>query len=74
MSDPISDPIVERFTAHCLRVPLTRPYKLSFGPVEAFDMVLVEAELDDGRSGWGEATVLTGYTEETIEEAWQTAG
>jgi L-alanine-DL-glutamate epimerase-like enolase superfamily enzyme len=49
------------------------PYKLSFGRVEAFDMVLVEAVIDDGGQGWGEATVLTGYTEETIEQAWETA-
>jgi L-alanine-DL-glutamate epimerase-like enolase superfamily enzyme len=64
---------VERVVLHRVRAPLSVPYALSFGPVEAFDMVLVEAVIDDGGQGWGEATVLTGYTEETIEQAWETA-
>lgn len=57
-----------------LRIPLTTPYRLSFGPVEHFDTVLVECESGDGRIGLGEATVLTGYTEETIEDSWSAAG
>jgi L-alanine-DL-glutamate epimerase-like enolase superfamily enzyme len=57
-----------------LRVPLKTPYRLSFGPVEHFDTVVVECESQDGRKGLGEATVLTGYTEETIEGSWRTAG
>lgn len=64
---------LERLTIYCLRLPLTRPYKLAFGPVEAFDTLMVETSLADGRIGWGEATVLTGYTDETIKGAWQTA-
>lgn len=55
-----------------LRLPLRQPYKLSFGAVEAFDTVLVRIELD-GVVGWGDATVLTGYTEETIDGAWRLA-
>ncbi len=64
---------VERVVVHRVRAPLSVPYALSFGPVEAFDMVLVEAIIDDGGQGWGEATGLTGYTEETIEQAWEMA-
>lgn len=65
--------IIERLIIRRVRVPLIRPYKLSFGPVDAFDMVLVEVMARDGRRGWGEATVLTGYTQETIEQAWAAA-
>jgi L-alanine-DL-glutamate epimerase-like enolase superfamily enzyme len=54
-------------------VPLKTPYKLAFGPLYAFDMVLVEVCNDHGDVGWGEATMLTGYTKETIEQAWTTA-
>ena len=54
-----------------LRLPLTVPYKLSFGPVTALDTIIVQAFDDDGRSGFGEATILTGYTPETIKGAWQ---
>jgi L-alanine-DL-glutamate epimerase-like enolase superfamily enzyme len=49
-----------------LRVPLEAPYRLAFGPVEHFDTIVVECEARDGRAGVGEATVLTGYTDETI--------
>jgi L-alanine-DL-glutamate epimerase-like enolase superfamily enzyme len=59
-----------RISARRLRLPLKSPYKLSFGPVEAFDTVLVTARLGDA-VGYGEATVLTGYTEETIEGSWE---
>lgn len=57
-----------------LRIPLKAPYRLSFGPVEHFDTIVVECESQEGRAGLGEATVLTGYTEETIEASWRTAG
>jgi L-Ala-D/L-Glu epimerase / N-acetyl-D-glutamate racemase len=56
-----------------LRVPLKVPYRLAFGPVEAFDTIVVECFSADGRVGLGEATVLTGYTDETIEESWVVA-
>jgi L-alanine-DL-glutamate epimerase-like enolase superfamily enzyme len=54
-------------------VPLFVPYRLAFGPVTAFDTLLVEIVDRDGRTGFGEATILTGYTDETIEDAWRTA-
>jgi L-alanine-DL-glutamate epimerase-like enolase superfamily enzyme len=54
-------------------VPLRAPYRLSFRPVEHFDTIVVECESADGSTGLGEATVLTGYTDETIEGAWRTA-
>jgi L-alanine-DL-glutamate epimerase-like enolase superfamily enzyme len=57
-----------------LRIPLKVPYRLSFRPVEHFDTIIVESEAQDGAVGLGEATVLTGYTEETIEGSWTKAG
>ncbi len=53
-----------------LSLPLTIPYKLAFGPVTAFDTVIAHITDDSGRSGFGEATILTGYTPETIEGCW----
>jgi len=61
---------ITRLDLRRLRVPLVTPYRLAFGPVVAFDTVIAEVELDDGARGLGEATVLTGYTEETIEGSW----
>lgn len=62
------------FQLHRLRLPLWTPYKLAFGPVEGFDTVLVQVRTDDGAEGFGEATILTGYTPETIDQAWTIAG
>lgn len=66
----MSATVVERLRLHRLEVPLASPYKLSFGPVTKFDTILVEARDSDGRIGLGEATLLTGYTDETVEGAW----
>jgi o-succinylbenzoate synthase len=63
----------ERIEVHRLRVPLVTPYKLAFGPIEHFDTIVVELTDRDGRAGLGEATVLTGYTDETIDDAWRVA-
>ncbi|MSQ54179.1 MAG: mandelate racemase [Betaproteobacteria bacterium] len=60
----------ERIRLHRLEVPLRTPYKLAFGLLRHFDTLLVEVQDSEGRTGLGEATVLTGYTEETVEEAW----
>lgn len=62
---------IERIAVHRLRLPLAIPYKLAFGPVEAFDTMLVEVTGEDGRTGWGEATPLAGYTEEVPDVAWR---
>lgn len=56
-----------------LRLPLTTPYHLAFGDVEGLDTILVVARDGDGREGIGDATVLTGYTDETIEASWPLA-
>jgi L-alanine-DL-glutamate epimerase-like enolase superfamily enzyme len=69
----MSQACLERIELDLLRVPLKTPYKLVFGNVEAFDTLLVTATFADGRSGIGEATILTGYTEETLEQCWQAA-
>jgi len=60
---------IERVKAWRLSLPLVRPYHLSLGAIDAFDTILVEAS-DGRRTGFGEATYLTGYTDETIDDAW----
>jgi L-alanine-DL-glutamate epimerase-like enolase superfamily enzyme len=50
-----------------LKVPLTTPYKLAMGAVHHFDTILVCIE----DRGIGEATILTGYTDETIDRSWE---
>jgi L-Ala-D/L-Glu epimerase len=64
---------LDSIAVHRLRVPLTVPYKLAFGPVEHFDTIIAETVDRDGRAGFGEATILTGYTDETIDDSWRAA-
>lgn len=62
---------IEQVTVRHVALPLRQPYRLAFGVVERFDTLLVELHDDAGGRGYGEATVLPGYTEETVEGAWQ---
>ncbi len=72
MPEPAHSPRLKLRSLRRLRLPLKRPYRLAFGPVEYFDTVLVSLKIGD-REGHGEATVLTGYTEETIDGSWALA-
>jgi len=65
--------IVSEITLRRLSLPLKVPYKLAFGAVTAFDTILVTVHGDGGEHGFGEATILTGYTSETIDSAWAKA-
>jgi L-alanine-DL-glutamate epimerase-like enolase superfamily enzyme len=69
----MSTHILDRITVHRLRIPLTVPYRLAIATVEHYDTLVVECVARDGSAGIGEATVLTGYTDETIEESWAAA-
>ena len=64
---------VSEITLRRLNLPLKIPYKLAFGPVTAFDTILVTVTGDGGEEGFGEATILTGYTPETVDGAWAKA-
>ncbi len=64
---------LERLDIYRLALPLIQPYRLSFTEIREFETVLVKASDNEGRRGWGEATLLTGYTEETIEQSYRLA-
>lgn len=64
---------LDNIAAYRLEVPLTKPYRLAFGVVERYDSIIVAATDREGCCGLGEATVLTGYTDETIGDAWRAA-
>ena len=66
-------PSLESISLHRLEIPLKVPYKLAFGPVKHFDTVIARITDKDGNTGLGEATILTGYTEETIDQSWKFA-
>lgn len=55
-----------------LRIPLSQAYKLAFRDVSCFDTLLVQV-IVEGRPGFGEATILSGYTDETADGSWALA-
>lgn len=61
---------LESIAIYRLELPLKVPYKLAFGPVTHFDTLIVSITDTNGNQGLGEATILTGYTQETISGSW----
>jgi L-alanine-DL-glutamate epimerase-like enolase superfamily enzyme len=62
--------MIDAITLRLLHLPLKVPYKLAFGPITHFDTILAQVSVD-GSIGLGEATILTGYTNETVDESWK---
>src|SRR5258706_5634534 len=50
-------------------IPVRRPHKMSFTPLETVNFVFVRLETSDGHVGWGEAACLGGptWSEESSE-------
>jgi L-alanine-DL-glutamate epimerase-like enolase superfamily enzyme len=65
-----SSPRLEQITLHRLRLPLRRPYHVSYRVYEAFEPIVVEARDTDGRTGWGEGHISPGYSQETVDGGW----
>lgn len=61
---------IDEVILHRLRVPLFKPYNLSLAKISALDSIVGEVRDTSGRSAFGESTVITGYTHETIDGAW----
>jgi o-succinylbenzoate synthase len=57
-------------TAYRVRLPLIRPYHLSFGALEAYDSLFVQIQNNDGEEGYGEVTDCPGYFVQGISDAW----
>jgi len=54
-----------------LKLPLLRPYRLSYRTFEEFEPYLVEIEDDDGRRGFADGHISPGSSSETREGGWQ---
>jgi o-succinylbenzoate synthase len=61
---------VEQIMLHRIRLPLCRPYHVSYRVYEHFEPIIVEMRDGDGRSGWGEGHISPGYSHETLDGGW----
>jgi L-alanine-DL-glutamate epimerase-like enolase superfamily enzyme len=57
-------------TLRIVRLPLIRPYVLSYRTYTEFEPIIVEVHDDDGRVGWGEGHISPGSSSETPEGGW----
>lgn len=69
MSDSIA---VMSIVLHRVRVPLVEPFRISNGVVAEKDAILIELVTEEGITGWGEASPMSGsfYSEATPDTSW----
>src|SRR5258705_5882281 len=53
-----------------VRLPLLRPYRLSYRTFTEFEPIIVEVRSADGGIGWGEGHISPGSSSETREGGW----
>ncbi len=63
-------PTLSRIVLTRLRMPLIRPYRLSYRTFEEFEPYLVEVEDSEGRTGFADAHISPGSSSETREGGW----
>lgn len=63
--------IIRDIVVRQLKLPLVKPYRVSFRTYTEFEPIIIEMIAEDGSVGWGEAYVPAGSTAETAESAWQ---
>jgi len=61
---------VQELTLRRVRLPLIRPYVLSYRTFTEFEPIIVEVRDSDGRTGWGEGHISPGSSSETREGGW----
>ena len=61
---------LHEITLRTVRLPLVRPYVLSYRTFTEFEPIIVQVRDSDGRIGWGEGHISPGSSVETREGGW----
>ena len=61
---------LQEITLRRVRLPLIRPYRVSYNTFEEFEPIIVEVRDTDGRTGWGEGHISPGSSDETRDGGW----
>ena len=61
---------LHEITLRTVRLPLIRPYVLSYRTFTEFEPIIVQVRDSDGRVGWGEGHISPGSSSETREGGW----
>ena len=62
---------LDQITLYQVKLPLTKPYRVSFRTYTDLEPILIEARGSNGAVGWGEAYIPAGSTTETTESGWE---
>jgi L-alanine-DL-glutamate epimerase-like enolase superfamily enzyme len=62
--------ILHEIVLRIIRLPLIRPYQLSYRTFTEFEPIIVEMRSVDGHIGWGEGHISPGSSSETREGGW----
>lgn len=62
---------LQEITLRTVRLPLIRPYVLSYRTFTEFEPIIVEVRDSEGRSGWGEGHISLGSSSETRDQGWK---
>jgi L-alanine-DL-glutamate epimerase-like enolase superfamily enzyme len=61
---------LHEITLRTVRLPLIRPYVLSYRTFTEFEPIIVQVRDSDGRIGWGEGHISPGSSVETRDGGW----
>lgn len=63
---------IKKLSMHVVSMPLKQPFYTHLETVVNREVILVEAEDEQGNTGWGEASAFSTpwYTEETVQTEW----
>jgi L-Ala-D/L-Glu epimerase / N-acetyl-D-glutamate racemase len=61
---------LQEIVLRTVRLPLVRPYVLSYRTFTEFEPIIVEVRDGDGRVGWGEGHISPGSSRETRDGGW----
>lgn len=61
---------LQEIVLRTVRLPLIRPYVLSYRTFTEFEPIIVEVRDGDGRVGWGEGHISPGSSAETKDDGW----
>lgn len=62
---------IREVVLHHVKLPLIKPYRRSYKVDYDYEPFIAEIRDEDGRVGWSDEIVSTGYTTETPEGAWR---
>src|SRR3982751_2870285 len=62
---------LQETTLRTVRLPLIRPYVLSYRTFTEFEPIIVQVRDSDGRIGWGEGHISPGSSRETRDGGWE---